>query len=178
MRHFPKYFGLHTHATARQVREIVGRKIFDSYYKFAVERNPWDRQVALYAHRQWKRGRPVDHFDRDMRSLIYRSTEYVRLNNWSVYAIGREIVADRVLRYERLDEEIDELITTLGLPGSLDMPRLRSYATDRPHYSTYYSDATRDLVARWYAKEIEALGYRFEREESAAPRASAPVPSR
>jgi Sulfotransferase family len=177
-RHFPQYFGLHTHATARQVREIIGRKIFDSYYKFAVERNPWDRQVALYAHRQWKRGRPVDHFDRDMRSLIYRSTEYVRLNNWSVYAIGRETVADRVLRYERLDEEIDELATTLGLPGPLDMPRLRSYATDRPHYSTYYSDSTRDLVARWYAKEIEALGYRFETEESGAQRASAPVLSR
>jgi sulfotransferase famil protein len=177
-RHFPQYFGLHTHATARQVRDIVGRKIFDSYYKFAVERNPWDRQVALYAHRQWKRGRPVDHFDRDMRSLIYRSTDYVRLNNWSVYAIGPEIVADRVLRYERLDEEIDELVTTLGLPGPLDMPRLRSYATDRPHYSTYYSDSTRDLVARWYAKEIKALGYRFETEESGAQRASAPALSR
>jgi hypothetical protein len=178
MHHFPQYFGLHTHATASQVREVVGRKTFDSYYKFAIERNPWDRQVSLYAHRQWKRGRPVDHFDRDMRSLIYRSTEYVRLNNWSVYAIGREIVADRVLRYERLDEEIDELVTTLGLPGPLDMPRLRSYATERPHYSTYYSDSTRDLVARWYAKEIEALGYRFEREESGAQRASAAVLSR
>jgi hypothetical protein len=170
MRHFPHYFGLHTHATASQVREVVGRKIFDSYYKFAIERNPWDRQVSLYAHRQWKRGRPVDHFDRDMRSLIYRSAEYVRLNNWSVYAIGREIVADRVLRYERLAEEIGELVTTLGLPGPVPMPRLRRYTTDRPHYSTYYSDSTRDLVAKWYANEIEALGYEFESKDSVPQR--------
>lgn len=176
-RYYPQWFGLHTHATASQIRDVLGRKIFDSYYKFAVERNPWDRQVSLYAHRKWKKGQPVDHFDRDMRSLIYRNTSYVRLNNWSKYAIGRDIVADRVIRYERLAEEIGELVTTLGLPGPLDLPRLRSYTPGRAHYSTYYSDATRDLVAKWYAREIDALGYTFKSEESAAQRARAAVPA-
>jgi hypothetical protein len=174
-RYCPQWFGLHTHATAKQVRDVVGRKIFDSYYKFAVDRNPWDRQVSLYAHRKWKKGQPVEDFDRDMRSLVYRNTSYVRLNNWSKYAIGGEIVADRILRYERLDEEIDELFKTLGIPGPIVMPRLRKYTADRPHYSTYYSDATRDLVGKWYAKEIEALGYKFESEERAAQRARAAV---
>jgi hypothetical protein len=165
--HLPQWFGLHTHATARQVREVIGPKIFDSYYKFAVERNPWDRQVSLYAHREWKKGNPTDHFDRDMRSLVYRSTEYVRLNNWFIYAIGGDIVADRVLRYERLDKEIAELFATLGIPGPLEIPRLRSYTKDRAHYSAHYSDVTRDLVARWYGREIDALGYSFESQESA-----------
>jgi hypothetical protein len=174
-RHLPRWFGLHTHATAAQVRDIVGRKIFDSYYKFAVERNPWDRQVSLYAHREWKKGRPADHFDRDMRSLIYRNTEYVRLNNWSIYGIGENIVADRVLRYERLNEELDELAATLGIPALADLPRLRRYTQDRPHYSTYYSDTTHDLVARWYAQEIEALGYQFEGVKGATHRMEAPV---
>jgi hypothetical protein len=166
--HFPQWFGLHTHATARQVRDVLGRKIFDSYYKFAVERNPWDRQVSLYAHRRWKKGKPADQFDRDMRSPIYRNTQYVRLNNWSIYAIGKDIVADRIIPYERLHEGIDELATTLGIPSLGDMPRLRRYTPDRPHYSTCYSDVTRDLVARWYAREIDALGYTFESEASPA----------
>jgi hypothetical protein len=168
--HFPKYFGLHRHARARDVRDVVGPKVFDSYFKFAIERNPWDRQVSLYAHRQWKRGKSPGGFDRDMRSRLYRSTEYVRLNNWAIYAIGNDIVADRVLRYEHLADEINALVAELGLPGIAEMPRLRSYASDRPHYSTYYSPATRDLVARWYAREIDALGYRFETEDEAARR--------
>lgn len=166
-RHFPQWFGLHTHATARQVRDAVGRKIFHSYYKFAVERNPWDRQVSLYAHREWKKGRAADRFEQDMRSRFYRNTEYVRLNNWSIYAIGQDIVADRVIRYERLAEEIGELVTMLGIPNPVDMPRLREYTTERPHYSTYYSDYTRDLIAGWYAKEIEGLNYTFESTASA-----------
>lgn len=173
-RYVPQWFGLHTHATARQVRDVVGRDIFDSYYKFAVERNPWDRQISLYAHRKWKKGEPVDNFDRDMQSLIYRNTSYVQLNNWSNYAIGGNIVADRVIRYERLNEEIAELFTTLGIPGPIDLPRLRKYTADRPHYSTYYSNTTRDLVAKWYAREIDALGYNFE---SAAQQASTMVPA-
>lgn len=174
-RYLPQWFGLHTHATAGQVRDVLGAKIFDSYYKFAVERNPWDRQLSLYSHRKWKKGEPADHFDRDMRSFVYRNTSYVRLNNWSKYAIGRDIVADRVIRYERLAEEIDDLVATLGLPGPLDLPRLRSYQPGRSHYSTYYSDATRELVGRWYAKEIDALGFTFEAEKRASQRASAPV---
>ncbi len=166
--HLPKYFGLHRHARARDVRDVVGAKIFNSYYKFAIERNPWDRQVSLYAHRAWKKGKPPENFDRDMRSMLYRGTEYVRLNNWAIYAIGDGIVADRVLRYERLDEEINALVAELGLPAMPEMPRLRSYAPDRPHYSTFYSDATRNMVGRWYSKEIAALGYRFETADDGA----------
>jgi hypothetical protein len=115
-RNFPQWFGLHRHATAQQVRATLGREIFDSYFKFAIERNPWDRQISLYTHRQWKHNQSAENFDRDMRSFVYRNTQYARLNNWSIYAIGREIVADRVLRYEQLGKEIDDLVAILGIP--------------------------------------------------------------
>jgi len=166
-RNFPDLFGLHPHATARQVRRVLGREIFDTYFKFAVERNPWERQVSLYTHREWKKGNSNPDFDRDMRSILYRSTEYVRLNNWSIYAIGDEIVADRVLRYECLGDDLLELSRDLGFSAPLRLPKLRQYSADRPHYSTFYSEETRQLVADWYAREIEALGYRFERTDAA-----------
>jgi hypothetical protein len=174
-RYAPQWFGLHTHASASQVRRVIGPKIFDSYYKFAVERNPWDRQISLYAHRKWKRGKSVDDFDRDMQSLIYRNTSYVRMNNWSNYAIGREIVADRIIRYERLEDDIGELFAMLGIPGPIELPRLRKYTADRPHYSTYYGASSRDLVARWYAREIDALDYKFENQPSVAQPPSTPA---
>jgi hypothetical protein len=161
-RNFPQWFGLHRHATARQVRTVIGPKIFDSYFKFAIERNPWDRQVSLYVHREWKKGRQAASFDRDMRSALYRNTEYVRLNNWSIYAIGGEIVADRIIRYETLSEDIARLMADLGIDIEFEIPRHRSYKSDRPHYSTYYSDWTRKLVERWYPREIDAFGYQFE----------------
>lgn len=176
-RNLPDLFGLHPHATARQVRRVLGAEIFDSYFKFAVERNPWERQVSLYFHREWKKGNATPDFDRDMRSRLYRNTEYVRLNNWAIYAIGETIVADRVLRYESLEDELAELSDTLEFPAPLTLPKLRDYTGERDHYSTFYSDVSRKLVARWYAREIEALGYSFETpraaEGTAAGRAAA-----
>jgi len=172
-RRLPELFGLHGHAHAAQVRRVLGARVFDSYYKFAVERNPWDRQVSLYTHREHKKGRSNANFDRDMRSPLYRATEYCKLDNWSIYAIGGEVVADRVLRYERLEEDLAALMGELGIAESLDLPRLRAYNPFRPHYSTYYSARTRDLVARWYAREIAAFGYEFETAPGGAAQSAA-----
>ena len=161
-RTFPTVFGPHPHATAAQARAVVGRRIFDSYFKFAVERNPWERQLSLYTHREWKKDKGPDNFDRDMRSLWYRNTEYCRLNNWSIYAIGNEIVADKVYDYGHLDEAVADLCRRFALGESLPMPRRRRYVEERAHYSAFYSPVTRALIARWYRREIEALHYAFE----------------
>ena len=34
------------------VREALGAKVFDSYFKFTVARNPWDQLVSAY--RFWR----------------------------------------------------------------------------------------------------------------------------
>ncbi|NRA29399.1 MAG: sulfotransferase family 2 domain-containing protein [Parvularculaceae bacterium] len=160
-RKLPSKFGLHVHATAASARHVLGAEVFDSYHKFAVERNPWDRQVSLYMHRCWKTGR-TPNFDRDIRSLIYRSTEHVRLQNWKVYSIDDTFIADQILHYETFEEDLAKLWAAIGIEP-LELPRKRSeYRDERPHYSTFYTDASRELVGRWYAKEIEALGYWFE----------------
>ncbi len=160
---FPKVFGLHPHAHARDVRAIVGPDVFDSYFKFAVERNPWERKVSLYHHREFKRKNKNPDFDRDMRSPFYRLAHHTRLRNWDIYAIGNNVVADQVLRYENLGDELSPLLEKLGLSSEISLPRRNtSYEGKRAHYSTYYSDQTRDLIARWYRREIDAFGYRFE----------------
>ena len=44
-RRLPEVSGFYPHMPGRQVRRLVDREIWDNYFKFAVERNPWDRQV-------------------------------------------------------------------------------------------------------------------------------------
>ncbi|MEM9810992.1 MAG: sulfotransferase family 2 domain-containing protein [Pseudomonadota bacterium] len=160
-RKIPDLFGLHVHATAAQARRVLGPRIFDSYFKFAVERNPWDRQISLYMHRCWKTGR-TPNFDKDILSLSYRATEHVRLNNFPIYTISGQVVADMMLRYETFEEDLEKLWETIGITPLALAQKRSEYREDRPHYSTFYTRESQSLVARWYTKDIAALGYTFE----------------
>ncbi|MBW0156819.1 sulfotransferase family 2 domain-containing protein [Sedimentimonas flavescens] len=180
-RRFPEVFGLHYHATAEQVRRILGPKVWDSYFKFAVERNPWERQISLFYHRRGRDGGVPGDFDRAQRSLTYNLLHHNRLNNWGVYAIGDEIVADQVIRYEDLNDALPGLFDRIGLPRDLVLPRRNfGHGGERQHYSSYYTPASRDLVASWYRREIEAFGFTFDDQgqpqtDNAGPAVAQPI---
>jgi Sulfotransferase family len=160
-RRLPGIAGFYPHMSARQMRSVIGREIWDSYYKFAVERNPWDRQVSNYFHRQSRSSSKQD-FERYITSPIYRQLHHVRLNNWGIYTIKDEIVVDTIIRYENLEVEFPAVLRTIGLAAELTLPRSR--ASHRPNgvdYRRFYSDRAAEVVGRWYAKEIEAFGYEF-----------------
>lgn len=162
-RNLPTLFGPHVHATAKQARAIAGDDIFNRYFKFAVERNPWDRQASLYFQRYAKRDRNREpDFSRDLSNPLFRASEYVRLNNWSIYAINNRVVADLVIPYDRLEAGLTDLAERLSLPGPIKMGRDRSgFRDDSGDYRRHYTEQTRDLVARWYAREIKAFGFTF-----------------
>lgn len=159
----PNVFGLHSHTHASGVRKVVGANVFDSYFKFAVERNPWDRQVSLYHHREFRRNNQTPNFEKDMASAIYRNLHHTNLSNWKVYSIGEEVIADQVLDYASLGTQLPTLFERLGIETTAELQKTNAtYSGSRPHYSTYYSDETRDLIGNWYKREIDAFGYKFE----------------
>lgn len=143
------------HMKAERIRALIGAEIFDGYLKIAIERNPWDREVSnWYFHHPRPRDRPP------FPEFVARHTARRPIDNFDIYAIGGRIVADRMLRYERLAEDYRTLLDELGL----DAPPLgRSRSGHRPDrdWRRHYDAESRDLVARLYAREIAAFGYDF-----------------
>lgn len=162
-RRFPGPFGFHTHATIGQVKRCCGPAVYRSYFKFAIERNPWDRQLSLYCQRTRRRNdRTAIDFRRDMQSWAFRALHYTRLDNWSVYTIRDRIAVDYVLRYEDLAGGLQYIVQQIGISAPLDLPRKRSeWRENKGSYRDAYTPELRDLVAGWYRREIEAFGYEF-----------------
>ncbi len=69
---------------------------------------------------------------------------------------------DFLIRYENLQNDYTLVCERIGLPTSA-LPSLKTKSRhERRHYSTYYDDRTRELVANMYHRHLEHFGYRFD----------------
>ena len=153
-REWARYYN---HMPAYQVRETVRRSTWQSYYRFCLERNPWDKAMSLYYWRtQHIRPRPP-------LLTFLRSLMRTELSDWEMYTIDGQLAVDRVCRYENLESELADLRRTLGLPVDLELPHAKSQSrTDHRPYQVLMGRKEREIVARACAREIALLGYTFD----------------
>lgn len=153
----PLRFEARPHLPARRVRRLVGKRAWERYFTFAVERNPWDAVVSLYFwHFHDPATRPA--FE-EFVALPRVANQAVR--NAAVYRIDGEVAVDRVLRYEELDAELRAVWGRLGLPGEPALPRAKSGTRPAGSYRDLYTPASRDRVGEVFADVVELLGYEF-----------------
>ena len=159
-RHIPQIAGFYPHMPGYQARAMVGPKIWDSYFKFTIERNPWDQQVSLFFYRHHRQN-PKLEFEKYLSSKVYPLLHSARIDNWRTYTINGEIAVDRVLRFEKIEEEFASVCQHLGIERASLPHSNAGPPRSRVDYRDYYTPRSRDIVAKWYRHEIEALGYEF-----------------
>ena len=82
------------------------------------------------------------------------------VENWDLYAADNKTIIDFVGRYENLDDDFASVLARIGLSGQVSLPKA-NVSKDRGTYRDYYTPASRDLIAGWYAREIEQFAYQF-----------------
>tara|TARA_R110001592_G_scaffold298412_2_gene569206 strand:- start:714 stop:1277 length:564 start_codon:yes stop_codon:yes gene_type:complete len=135
-------------------KENISIKKFESYYKFTFVRNPWDRLVSAHE------------YDKQFgNQLIFK--EWIKLSPVSYntisehkYGIQYDFVngCDFIGKFENLQEDFNTVCDKIGIPQQ-QLPHKNK--TKHKHYTEYYDDETREIVAEKYAKDIEYFGYKF-----------------
>lgn len=144
-----------SHATAGLVRNYLPDDMWNGYFKFCFERNPFDKAISRY---YWS--------TRDPRPAI---SEYLcavptwLLSNWSVYTINDNIAVDFVGHYEKLEEDMEFIRSRLGLPSKINLPKAKTtYRKNRDHYSRLLTQEARNRIEIVCAKEIRYFGYSWD----------------
>ncbi len=69
--------------------------------------------------------------------------------------------ADVIMRYETLQEDLDQVMQRVGL-GHIEIPKWNVSRSDEERdYHPYYTPAARELVAYVYRPDLERFGYTF-----------------
>jgi len=148
----------YNHMPASLVQKRLPGRVWNSYFKFCVERNPWDKVLSHYHMHNAREGGSLflDEYLARGRFPI----NYFRYTDDS----GTKIIVDQVLRYENLLAELSEVFSQLRIPfdGKLGVKAKSEYRTDRRPYQQVFNEAQRRIVENAFAKEIELHGYSFE----------------
>lgn len=149
------------HIKGPELISVMGKEAFESYFSFAIVRNPWDWQVSLYRymlkdpiHPQHELAKTFGSFDR---YIQWRCHEEVRCQKDFIYSQDNQLLVDFVGKFETLDTDFRSICARIGIAAVL--PKLN--VSNETPYRQYYTDETRDLVRRTFAPDIKLFGYDF-----------------
>jgi hypothetical protein len=161
--------------TASKIAQRMGDNDFNSYYKFMTVRNPWDRVISQFWWTIGGRGGSNQAFGKFNPAkeipkggeLIKRFRAWVRgvsiapLCAWS--HIKDTSILDDFIRYENLEKDTLRILNKFGIDAiNIPYPTEKSkFRISTKHYTEYYDDETRQMVAEKFAKDIEHFGYKF-----------------
>jgi len=142
--------------------------LIKKYFKFTVVRNPWDRLVSGFFY--YKSGGNQSKKDKafatkygcNFKSFVEQIDSFDSrhfLNKQLTYInIGGINVMDRILRFETLSADFKKLAIKLNIQ-QITLNTLRQ--SKHKHYTEYYDDKTREIVAKKYAQDIEYFDYKY-----------------
>jgi chondroitin 4-sulfotransferase 11 len=170
--------GTSAHAPLCEARAELGA-LFDSTFKFAIVRNPWDRLVSWFSFissispaSELRSGSQADpdsphwhEFDAYLDAVLKETctidgAERLVMSQFHQLADAEEqLLTNDVGRFETLT---DDALRLFGMSGLRCPPLQKLNSSTHLHYSKYYSEFGRELVSDLLKDDIEHFGYRFE----------------
>ena len=150
------------HAKAIEAKRILKDEVYNTFFKFAFVRNPWDWQVSLY-HFMLKDPQNSQHnlicsFKDFDEYLDWRVNEDKQFQKDFVTDNSGKIIVDFVGKLEHLVEDFGPLCKLLGIDAHLPHDN-KSYHRD---YKSYYNPNTIKIVEDHFREDIELFGYTFD----------------
>ncbi|MFP8644897.1 sulfotransferase family 2 domain-containing protein [Priestia aryabhattai] len=144
------------HYKATKIKKTIGEDIWNSYYKFSFDRNPWDKVISQYYFKTGKSKSKIS-FDEFLQLNKFKSAY-----NYPIYTINDELAVDFLGKYENLNEDLKKVCTLIGIPFDGWLPKAKgNFRKDQRHYGKLYDKKQKELIQQYFKKEIDLLGYEF-----------------
>jgi hypothetical protein len=148
------YEGFTSHMSSKKIRKKVGKKIWNEYFKFTFERNPWDKLVSRYSFRKVKQD-----FNSWVKEL--NKEKLYQWGNYEIYTIKGKVALDFIGKYEHLTDDLKYVLNKINLPVENLTYEKKSRDENQRDYRSFYNEESKNIVEKIYKNEIELFGYEF-----------------
>ena len=142
------------HSSAIDIKKYIGDNKFNSYLKFCVIRNPYDKMVSYYFFlKKWKK----EH------NLTFKEfcKEY-HCKNIERYSIDGDSCIDFYIRFEYLLEDLEKLCKILEIEFKKEeLQYYKSEFREKRPYQDFYDEETRKIVYNSHKEEFKKFNYKF-----------------
>ena len=145
----------------------VGKKAYNESFTFSSVRNPYSRAVSMYKHESWNSAKTFNDFCNAIKNNKYpndfakwHSSSLVEHIVWSPDLRSKfsTLKVDFVIKLESIQNDMNTVCDKLGI-AHIKCPHQNK--SEHKHYTEYYNDETKQIVAEKYADDIERFGYKF-----------------
>lgn len=137
---------------------------YNKGFKFAFVRNPWARAVSCYFGKVVTKNSEAykECFDKDFeffidfinRTDLKKADKHIRLQKCMLPLKKLDFIG----KLENFENDFEYVCNKIGIPYE----KKHANKSNHKHYSTYYNNRTRKIIAKKYKADIKAFGYQFE----------------
>ena len=152
-------YAFRQHDDINVAKRLMPPELFESYFKFAFVRNPWDRLVSEYEfiRRRPDHGRHSKVIKMDFEKYIVYQSNRKDAHQVNMLADKNgKVLMDFIGKFENLHEDWNRVTDKLGIENKTLSHRKKANIKD---YDSYYTPETRALVGELWKRDIEAFGY-------------------
>lgn len=150
-------FKYYDHIPAELVLARIGKKTWNSYFKFCFERNPWDKAVSAFYWRKRLNKKGEQNFNMFINQQRFPS-------HYDLYCVDQCPDMDFIGRYENLSSDMESVCEKIGIPFDPNkFPRTKAHTRPNVSWRNMYTPELARIVAKVCHREIKEFGYTFDR---------------
>jgi hypothetical protein len=141
-----------------------GKYNFDEYYKFTIERNPWDKVVSGY---WWhKDAKPGMFGDLSFEEYLLKAYQHQMLPvDWIKYTNNNNLVVDDVFFYEnmwKMYQTLNEKFEFDITENQMKNTKMKGGIRQTEDYKELHTPKSIDYVNQIFSSEIKQFGYTYD----------------
>ena len=171
IRYSRSFGGQTSHPTALAIASAFPTE-WESYFKFCVVRNPWQKTLSDYywVTKKFLRKKQLSTSPPSFEEYVQALANGQDLEgivpkghrNWDMYTINDKITVDYIIRFEDLMNGLTEALAQTSVDWDGWMPHMKKGVNPSSReYRPFYSEGLAGIVHKLYEKEINEFNYEF-----------------